>query len=131
MLNALIYFDCEYLQRLVDDKWKTTWTMSIAYNNNKKQWVSYPELTGGIIATSSPSPTTLSVHTVPSSAAADEDDDGGKSTYSNPTLTLQLPKTFSQMPGYRSSSRGNNFDRGKGAGKDSPDFPVYADADAK
>ncbi|OKL58611.1 hypothetical protein UA08_06175 [Talaromyces atroroseus] len=96
---------------------------------NHEMQTNHPELTGGIIATSSPSPITLS--TYPSGHALVPGANEGKSTYSSPTLTLQLAKTFTQMPGYRPSIRGNNCDSGRGAGKDSLGFPVYADADAK
>lgn len=76
------------------------------------------------MATSSPTPITISFSSDPSTEAAVELEEAGISTYSNPTLTLQLHKTFSVIPGYRSSSKEKSFESGNGAGSDSLALPV-------
>lgn len=78
----------------------------------------YPELTGGIIATSAPD----WINRVGSSS---------RSTYSPSTLIPELRRMVSMMPGYRSSRSGNSCDKVVGAGKRSVFLAVYWDAVAK
>jgi hypothetical protein len=81
-----------------------------------------PELTGGMMATSPPSPISLSPPCAPSSST---------STYSKFTVTAQLLSTWSLMPVYLSSSSANKSRALIGAGRCSLVFLVYVDAAAK
>jgi hypothetical protein len=74
----------------------------------------HPELTGGIMATSSPS-----CITTPSSLSS-----SGISTYSKFTVIRQLSSKFALMPPYFSSRVLNNFAIGRGAGRYSELFEV-------
>jgi len=80
----------------------------------------HPELTGGMIATSSPS-------CILGSLVASS----GISTYSRFTVTRQLSSTLTFIPLYFWSSVSNSLDSGRGAGKLSEFFDVYELADAK
>ncbi len=93
-------WSCRYIQRLNGDI--------------------HPELTGGMIATSSPS-----FMTGPSSPFS------GISIYSRLIVTRQLSRTFVLIPPYFLSRVSNNCASGRGAGKDSESFDVYELADAK
>jgi len=88
----------------------------------KLEQSTHPELTGGIIATSSPSwmVTSLSSEPLP-----------GESTYSKFTVTRQLSRIFCRIPGYLASRIVKRFDNGSGASKISEFFAVYEFADAK
>ena len=73
--------------------------------------LTHPELTGGIIATSSPG------YIVTTSSSSPFSLDPSKSTYSKLTVTKQLCKTAFVIPGYFSSRVEKRRLRGSGAGR--------------
>lgn len=82
-----------------------------------------PELTGGMMATSSPAWIACSAPEASSSSST--------STYSRLTVTAQLLSTFSCMPGYASLSLAKRSRTRRGAGSCSVVLPVKVAAAAK
>lgn len=87
-----------------------------------------PELTGGIIATSSPSLITAAVDVVP---RPDKARVASTSTYSRFKVTAQLSRTPRVMPKYFDSRTWHSFANSRGAGRSSNAFLVKLAAEAK
>lgn len=85
----------------------------------------HPELTGGIIATSSPSLITTAVGVFPKPRAS------SISIYSRFKAIEQLSRTPCFMPKYFDSRNCDSFAKSRGAGKSSNAFLVKLDAEAK
>ena len=88
----------------------------------------HPELTGGIIATSSPSLITTAIGALPNPEKARV---SSTSTYSRFKVTAELSRTPCVMPKYFESRNWDSFAKSRGAGKSSNAFLVKLAAEAK